>query len=317
MPKDHGLEREASDLADATILVTGGAGFVGSHLVDALAPVADVRVLDDCSTGRAANVDEDAVLLEGDVTDPAQLSAAVADVDVVFHLAALSAVPDTMAEPTRCLQVNASATGAILEHARRVDARVVFASSAAVYGRPDETPISEDDSLTPRNPYGVAKLASDQYVRRYEQWFDVPAVALRFFNVYGPRQLPDRGVIPTFLSNARAGEPLVVEGDGEQTRDFVHVSDVVRALLAAATTDATGEAFNVGTGEATSIAELAELIRDLSDDSVPVHHDDPRPADIEHSVADVSKARDRLGFDADVSLAAGLESLLARQVEPT
>ena len=303
---------EASELAGSTVLVTGGAGFIGSHLVDVVAPIADVRVLDDCSTGRAANVHEDATLLVGDVTDEAQLAAAAADTDLVFHLAAMSAVPDTMAEPTRCLSVNAAATGAVLDHARRNDARVVVASSAAVYGRPETIPIPEDSSLTPENPYGVAKLASDQYARKYESWFDLPTVALRFFNVYGPRQLPNRGVIPTFLSNAREGEPLVVEGDGDQTRDFVHVFDVVRALLSAATTDESGEAFNVAGGEQTSISQLAVLIRELADDSVPVHHTDPRPADIEHSLADVTKARERLGFEAEISLEAGLRSLLER-----
>ncbi|NHN43168.1 NAD-dependent epimerase/dehydratase family protein [Halorubellus sp. JP-L1] len=300
-----------SDLADATVLVTGGAGFVGSHLVDALAPIADVRVLDDCSTGDPRNVHDDATLLVGDVASQDAIDEATHDVDYVFHLAAISAVPDAMAAPARTLDVNATATARLLERATERDARFVFASSCAIYGDPTDTPIPETERKTPRGPYGVSKLAADQYVRRYADWYDASTVALRFFNVYGPRQT--RGVVPAFADRALDGDALVVDGDGQQTRDFVHVDDVVQALLLAAAADVTGEAYNVGTGRSTSIRGLADMVRDVVDADVPVTHDDPRPADIAESRADVRKASEHLGFEPTVSLSDGLRTVLRGQ----
>ncbi|MFD1647780.1 NAD-dependent epimerase/dehydratase family protein [Haloarchaeobius litoreus] len=297
-----------ADLADATVLVTGGAGFIGRQLVQTLSPGVETRVLDSGTSDRRAGLPDETAVLEGDVTNPADLAAAMAGVDVVFHLAAYSSVPATLDHPTRSLDVNAVGTAAVLDRARTQDARVVVASSAAVYGRPAETPIPEDAPLRPRSPYGVGKLAADRYARRYEDWYDVPAVALRFFNVYGPGHR--NGVLATFLSRARQGDPLVIHGDGSQTRDFVHVDDVVRALLAAARTDATGEAFNVGTGETTTVRELARLVQETVPGGVDVLHDDPRPADIEHSCADVRKAREQLGFEAELELEEGLQRLV-------
>jgi len=310
MATERDLPSVPAALEGATVLVTGGAGFVGSHLADALAPVADVRVLDDCSTGRPENVPADATLRRADVTDDDALAAATTGADYVFHLAAMSSVPDSLKAPTRCLDVNATGTAAVLDRARQADARVVFASSAAVYGSPESTPIPEDAPLRPLNPYGISKRAADEYVRQCSDWFDADGVALRFFNVYGPRQQSGRGVVPTFVDRARAGDRLVVHGDGSQTRDFVHVDDVVRAMLRAASADVIGEAYNVGTGETTSIRTLAETVRDAAGESVDVAHDDPRPADIRHSRADVSKIRADLGFEPAITLADGIESLL-------
>ncbi|WP_440991904.1 NAD-dependent epimerase/dehydratase family protein [Haloarchaeobius baliensis] len=308
-PAEESTSDPTAALADATVLVTGGAGFIGRHLVERLAPVAETRVLDHSTGDRRAELPDEVAVLEGDVTRPADLAAAMAGVDVVFHLAAFSSVPATLEQPTRSLDVNAVGTAAILERARAQDARVVLASSAAVYGRPAETPIPEDAPLRPRSPYGVGKLAADRYARRYADWYDVSAVSLRFFNVYGPGHR--NGVLATFLSRARQGEPLVIHGDGTQSRDFVHVDDVVRAVLAAASTDATGEAFNVGTGDSTTVRELARLVQEAVPGSVDVLHDDPRPADIEHSCADVRKASERLGFDATVGLEEGIQRLAA------
>ncbi|WP_265107852.1 NAD-dependent epimerase/dehydratase family protein [Halosolutus halophilus] len=297
-------------LRDRTVLVTGGAGFIGSHLVEALAPANEVRVLDDFSTGSRDYVPEDVTVIEGDVRDPIALQKAARGVDVIFHQAAVVSVSRSVGEPRRTNGTNLDAGLLVLEQARQEDARVVVASSAAVYGHPAELPVPETAATEPTSPYGVQKLAIDQYARLYEELYDLPTVALRYFNVYGPRQRgPYSGVISTFFEQARADEPITVAGDGEQTRDFVHVSDVVRANLRAATTDAVGAAYNVGTGDRTSIQDLAETIREVTDSSSPIVHRDPRAGDIRHSGADLSRATRRLGFEPRVSLESGLRSL--------
>ncbi|APX00122.1 UDP-glucose 4-epimerase [Halobiforma lacisalsi AJ5] len=304
-------------IRDRTILVTGGAGFIGSHLVDALAPDNDVRVLDDFSSGRRGNLpddddgDVDIDVYDGDVGDPDLLRRAASGADLIFHQAAIVSVTQSVDEPWESNRTNLDAGLLVLEQARREDARVVLASSAAIYGHPDELPVSETATTEPTSPYGIQKLALDGYARRYEELYDLPTVALRYFNVYGPRQQgPYSGVISTFLEQASAGEPITIQGDGEQTRDFVHVTDVVRANLAAATTDAVGEAYNVGTGDRTSIRELAEIIREVTDSASPIVHTEPRPGDVRHSGADVSKARRDLGFESRVDLRAGIHSLV-------
>ncbi len=307
--RDHGV-------AGRTVLVTGGAGFVGSHLADALVPDNDVRVLDDLSAGRRRYVPGDAELIEGDVRDDATLADAVAGVDLVFHEAAQVSVQRSVEEPAYSHDVNAAATVRLLEAARREDARVVLASSAAVYGQPDSVPVHESDPKTPTSPYGIGKLALDHYARTYEDLYGLDTVALRYFNIYGPRQGGSgyTGVVPAFLDQAHDGGPITVEGDGGQTRDFVHVDDVVRANLLAATTDHVGEAFNVGTGDTTSIRELAETVRDAVDPEVAIEHLAPRDGDVRHSCADVGRARERLDFEPSVSLSDGLAALARRRV---
>jgi len=309
----------APALSDRTVLVTGGAGFIGGHLVDALVADNEVRVLDDFSSGRRANLPEAAALIEGDVRDPDALDRAFRDVDLVFHEAAVVSVADSVKRPLESHEVNATATLRVLEAARRADARAVLASSAAVYGPPTSIPVREDQPLEPTSPYGVQKVALDAYARQYHDLYGLDTVALRYFNAYGPRQTGGdySGVIGIFARRALAGDPLVVHGDGDQTRDFVHVSDVVRANLLAATTDAVGEAYNVGTGSSVTIRRLAELVREAAGADVPIEHDDPRPGDIEHSQADVSKAREHLGYEPQVSLSAGLRDLIeAKRANP-
>ncbi|WP_255198818.1 NAD-dependent epimerase/dehydratase family protein [Halorarius litoreus] len=294
-----------------TVLVTGGAGFVGSHLVDALAEDNNVRILDDLSTGRRGQVPSGVRFREADILDTAALDAAMDGVDVVFHLAAAVSVAESIAMPDRYHAVNATGTLAVLEAARRQDARVVVASSAAVYGAPETVPVTEAEPTTPSSPYGVSKLAADHYARVYADTYGLETVTLRYFNIYGPRQRAgaDGGVVATFADRARHGKPLVIEGDGEQTRDFVHVSDVVQANLLAATTDATGRAYNIGTGETTTVGELAALISDYADRRVEITYTDPRPGDIRHSSADISLARDVLGYEPTVALDEGLAAL--------
>jgi UDP-glucose 4-epimerase len=299
-------------LAGRTVLVTGGAGFVGSHLVEALCADTEVRVLDDLSSGRAANVPEGVELYRGSVTDPSVLAAAMDGVDVVCHLAAQVSVPDSVADPRRAHRTNVTGTVAVLERARTADARVVYASSAAVYGQPTSLPVDETEPKAPTSPYGIGKLAADHYVRAYADLYDLPTVSLRYFNVYGPRQArSDYGaVVSTFVERARAGDSLVVHGEGDQTRDFVHVRDVVRATRLAARTDAVGEAFNVATGESVTIRELADLVRSLAPTSPSIAHAEAREGDVARSRADVSKAADRLDFEAAVDLRDGLRALL-------
>ncbi|NEU56499.1 NAD-dependent epimerase/dehydratase family protein [Halorussus sp. MSC15.2] len=298
------------DVSNRTVLITGGAGFVGSHLAEALVGDNEVRVLDDFSGGAREHVPEGAHLVEGDVCDPETVAEAMDGTDLVFHEAALVSVEESVADPPESNRVNAAATVDLLERAREEDARVVLASSAAIYGHPESVPVSEGDSKDPTSPYGIDKLSLDHYARRYHDLYGLETVALRYFNVYGPRQNPEySAVVNVFFRQAADGGPLTIEGDGQQTRDFVHVSDVVQANLLAATTDRVGEAFNVGTGRSVTVEELAETVVEVTDSDAEITHVEPRPGDIRHSEADVSKARTELGYAPSVSLEAGLRDL--------
>jgi len=300
------------ELTNATVLVTGGAGFIGSHLVEALVEDNVVRVLDDLSSGRQEFIHADAELVVGDVRDEGVVREAITGVDVVFHQAAVVSVDRSVEAPTETHAVNIDGTLAILEAARAEDARVVLASSAAIYGEPVSIPIDESHPTEPLSPYGLEKLAVDQYARLYHDRYGLETVTLRYFNVYGPRQTGGdyAGVISIFREQARNGGPLTVHGDGTQTRDFVHVSDIVRANQLAATTEMTGEAFNIGTGHSHSVLELADIVCDLADGTIPVEHAEAREGDIQQSCADISKARETLGYEPRWDLPEGLEDLL-------
>jgi UDP-glucose 4-epimerase len=299
---------------DRRILVTGGGGFIGSHLVDALVEHNEVLVLDDFSTGYREQVADEATVIAGDVRDRSLLEEAMTGVDLVYHEAAVVSVPESVADPLGSNAVNAEASLQLLELAREQSARVVVASSAAIYGDPERTPISEDDRLSPRTPYGVQKLTLDHYTRLYHELYDLETVVLRYFNAYGPRA--DAGeyadVVSVFERQATAGDPITIEGSGAQTRDFVHVEDIVQANLRAATTDAVGNAYNIGSGEATSIADLAELIRELAGSDSPITHTEARPGDIGSSLADISAARADLGYAPTVTLEEGLASTVSK-----
>jgi UDP-glucose 4-epimerase len=301
-----------------SILVTGGAGFIGSHLVDALVDENDVRVLDDLSRGARDTLPDGVAFVEADVRNATAVEDACADVDLVFHHAANISVERSVSDPVGSHRTNVDGTLNVLEAARDADARVVFASSAAVYGAPSTVPVAESQRKSPSSPYGAEKLSADRYVRLYADLYDLETVALRYFNVYGPGGIATdySGVIDAFLTRARRDEELPVHGDGTQTRDFVHVSDVVQANLLAAETDHVGDAYNVGTGESVTINRLANLIVDVTDSASAVVHTPPRPGDIDESEADIGRAHDRLGYRPRTTLQDGLEELVNAETSP-
>ena len=290
-------------------LVTGGAGFIGSHLVDALVEDgAEVHVVDDFSSGRLENLESalqlGAHLHPGDVTDPSAMTALVADAgcDVVFHLAAQIAVRRSTTDPAFDAHVNVAGTAAVLEAARRGGVgRVVLASSAAVYGNPARLPTSELATLAPLSPYGTSKAAAELYLALYRRRHRLSTLALRMSNVYGPRQDPDgeAGVVAIFSAAASAGRPVTVYGDGRQTRDYLHVSDAVAAFVAAAGSDVTGVA-NISTGTEVSVLRVAELV------GATVVHGPGRADEIGRSCLDPRTAERILGWRARTSMHDGL-----------
>jgi UDP-glucose 4-epimerase len=296
-------------LHDQRILVTGGAGFIGSRIAARLCKDNEVVVLDSLVSGDREKVPAEAEFVEGDIRDESAVADAMAGVDCVFHEAALVSVDRSIEVPTESHDNNVEGTLNILEAARSQDTRVVLASSAAIYGHPENVPITEDHPTEPTSPYGLDKLACDHYARLYHDRYGTDTVALRYFNAYGPGQTGGdyAGVISIFIEQALAGDDITVEGDGEQTRDFVYIDDIVDANVAAAGTSAVGAGYNIGTGESVTIRELAELIQDITDTDSDIVHVEAREGDIEHSRAAVSLAAENLDFEASVSLREGLE----------
>jgi UDP-glucose 4-epimerase len=297
-------------------LVTGGAGFIGSNLVDRL--VADghsVRVLDDLFTGFRENVSPKAEFIEGTVADEALVRDAVAGCEVVFHQAAHKAVLRSVEQPLTTDMANTHGTLTVLKAA--LDAgvrRVVYASSSSVYGGADVVPTPESQVLVPRSPYAVSKVAGEHYCRVFAELYDIETVALRYFNVYGARQRPDStyaAVIPLFVDALVKGEPPTVHGDGGQSRDFTYIDDVIDANLAAATAPAnacSGKAYNVAGGEDTTLLELLDVLgRILEVQPKPVFAP-PRAGDVRRSRGDGSAATQDLGFTVQVPLETGLRA---------
>jgi len=298
------------------ILITGGAGFVGSHLADRLLETGtDVRVLDNFSTGSRGNLaghNGDLDLVEGDIRSLDQVRNAIAGCDAVLHQAALPSVPRSIADPLTTHATNATGTLNVLLAARDADvARVVFASSSSVYGAVAELPKHESMPTLPISPYAAAKLAAESYCRAFHEAYGLETVALRYFNVFGPRQDPASiycAVIPRFIAALEAGQSPLIYGDGEQSRDFTFIDNVVDANLAALDSPGVGgSVFNIACGEQITLNELAYELQLQMESDVAVTHGPSRPGDIRHSLADVDRARLALGYEPRVSFAEGLQ----------
>lgn len=296
-------------------LVTGGAGFVGSHVVEALVGRGDsVRVLDDLSTGSLDNIRhlrERVELIQGGVEKPRDIERAVRDVEAVVHLAAISSVAKSVADPVRTDIVNIHGTLRVLLAARDAGVkRVVFASSSAVYGESDAQPKVESMIPSPVSPYALSKLTGEHYCAIFSRLYGLSTISLRFFNIFGPRQDPTSpysGVIAIFIKKLLAGEPPTITGDGEQSRDFIYVADAVAAILAALSCEsADGQAVNIGTGASTTINELCGVLTRLASAKTTPVHCVPRSGDVRHSLADITLARALLSYSPRVPLEEGL-----------
>lgn len=302
------------------IIVTGGAGFIGSALARALvARGDDVSVLDNFSTGKRENLREMAsqlTIVEGDILDAALLDRVFAGADVVFHEAAIPSVPRSLAAPMPSHNANATGTLNVLEAARRCQVRrVVYAGSSSAYGEPPSLPVVETMAPAPLSPYAVSKLAGEHYLRVYARVFGVQTVTLRYFNVFGPRQDPNSqyaAVIPRFITAALDGRSPTVYGDGEQSRDFCFIENVVEANLRAADAEgASGKVFNIACGTGTSLNRVLALLGESLGRPVVANYEPGRAGDVRHSLADISQAKTVLGYTAAVNFVAGLAKTLA------
>ena len=299
---------------DNRVLVTGGFGFIGSHLVDALRERGhQVVVLDDLSTGSADNLShcrEAIEWVEGDIRDLETCRRAMDGCQLVFHQAALGSVPRSMEHPANTLSVNVQGTANIFTAARDLGVgRVVYASSSSVYGDSEESPKRVGREGRPLSPYALSKRMNEELADVYHRCFGLELVGLRYFNVYGPRQSPNgpyAAAIPRFFKAYLAGEVPTIHGDGEQSRDFTYVADVVRANLAAATADVAGRIFNVAAGQPVTVNRLAELIREVVGAQGEPVHGPPRAGDVRHSAADLAESRTHLGLEAPVDIRDGI-----------
>jgi UDP-glucose 4-epimerase len=307
------LERDRV-AAEVRVLVTGGAGFIGSHLVDTLVERGDsVIVLDDLFSGYHANVNSGSELVEASVADHDAMRAAIAGSEVVFHQAAHRAVMRSVQDPLATDTANVHGTLTVLKAA--LDAgvrRVVYASSSSVYGGAETRPTPETAPLTPRSPYAVSKAAGEQYCRVFSELYDLETVSLRYFNVFGPRQRPDSAysaVIPLFIDALQRDGRPEIHGDGKQSRDFTYISDVVAANLAAASAPpgrCSGRAYNVAPGNAHSLIELLHVVAEIMEVEPHPVHTDPRPGDVRHTCGDPTAAERDLDFRCHVTFDEGL-----------
>lgn len=303
------------------VLVTGGAGFIGSHLVEALvAQGRRVRVLDNFSTGSPVNlaaVRDRIELIEGDITEAAVVTAVMrGGVELVYHQAALASVPRSIAHPMPTHRACVDGTLNVLNAARETGVRrVVYAASSSAYGNNPTLPRRETDATAPLSPYAVAKLAAELYCSAYAEVYGLETVRLRYFNVFGPRQSPDSAyaaVIPVFLQSLARGQRPRINGDGHQSRDFTYVGDVVRAnLLAGEAPGVSGQVYNIARGERTSLLQLVGYLNDLLGTDLAAEHGPDRPGDVRHSLADITAARADLEYEPAVDMLEGLRRTVA------
>jgi UDP-glucose 4-epimerase len=294
-------------------LITGGAGFIGSHIARTLLEQRmDVRILDNFSSGKRENLKGlDVEILEGDLRDASIVTKAVQGVEIIFHEAAFVSVPESMEKPQECFDVNITGTSNLFEAARKANVRrVVIASSAAVYGDSTVMPLAEDTPLRQLSPYAVSKRVDEMYADLFTNQFGLEVAALRYFNVYGPRQRPDSmyaAAVPIFIRRMLDNKPITVYGDGGQTRDLINVRDVVQAnLLASQHPAAPGQIFNVCTGVETRLLDLLDILYKIFPNAPKHIHAEPRAGDIYRSIGTPKKIMDTLGFKPQVSLADGL-----------
>jgi nucleoside-diphosphate-sugar epimerase len=301
------------------VLVTGGAGFIGSHLVEALVKQGNsVRVLDNLSSGKRSNLEtvmDQIEIHEGDIRNTENLRSAIAGVDTIFHEAAMVSVPESIEDPKKCFESNIQAVVDLLDISRENKvSKVIMASSTAVYGAQEKMPLHEEMATQTLSPYAASKLYNESLAAIYADNDGMRTVALRYFNVYGPRQLPESdyaAVIPKFVNSLQQGQAPTVFGDGEQTRDFVYVADIVRAnLLAAEKTEAAGKVFNVCSGVETSLLDLLDLLVKSFPNAPKPNFEDSRLGDVPRSSGDPTLAAEVLDFRASTSLEDGLQSLI-------
>jgi UDP-glucose 4-epimerase len=297
--------------------VTGGAGFIGSNLVRSLlSRGVRVTVIDDLSSGYVENLRElgEAEFIEASILDEEPLRHAVEGADTVFHLAASVGNKRSIDHPILDSEINAIGTLKVLEAARHAGVRkLVYSSSAGIFGELKRIPVAEDHPIEPESPYGASKLAGEKLALAYASLYDLEVVALRYFNVYGPNQRFDAygNVIPIFVFQMLRGEPIIIFGDGEQTRDFIHVADVVQANLRAAEAAGVSGAFNIGCGDRITIIRLAELIAERVPRRTEIQYGPPRAGDVRHSLADTRAASEAFGFAPEVGIEDGLSEYAA------
>ncbi len=299
------------------VLITGGAGFIGSHLVERLSGRNLVTVFDDLSTGSLRNLEavpHEVRVKRSSVLHPKVLATAMKDHEVVYHLAAKTSVPESVKKPQEYWRTNVEGTLNVLKAA--VDAgarRVVFASSAAVYGNVEGSPTVETQKPAPASPYATTKMVGEFACEEIASLKGIETVVLRIFNVYGPRQPTTSSyasVIPTFCTAIAANRPIEIHGDGDQTRDFLYIDDLAEALELAGDKAVAGQTFNVGSGTATSVAQVANVLSEITNAPVRALRKESRPGDVRHSRADIGKAAARLGFTPHTSLRDGLDKTL-------
>ena len=300
-------------------LVTGGAGFIGSNIVEELVAMGEeVVVLDNLSTGYRDNIEEfigDIDLIEGDIRDDEVVNKGMYGVDYVFHQAALASVPRSIDDPVLVNDVNTNGTLNVLEQARKAGVRsLVYAASSSAYGDSEISPKHEELRPRPLSPYAVSKLVGEHYCSVYSNVYGLPTISLRYFNVFGPRQDPESqyaAVVPIFISSLLEEKTPVIYGDGEQSRDFTFVSNVVKAnILAAKSEGAEGEMMNVACGDQYTVNRLFAIIKENLESDTEPKFADPRPGDVKHSLADISKAEQMIGYSVDVTFEEGLKKTI-------